>query len=202
MRRNFLGTSMSYTDTFASYPFDLHPARRQTRGANLAGNLARHSDSYYPTLSPFIPRLTTLVETSTSPPLLKFCSFALGNMAFHTSALYPPLLGAVQGLLRATSLGDAKGRANAAGALGNLARNSGECCKEMRVRRVATRLLDMVRDEEEEGSVKSIAYFSLGTLAVWRECRGEILEGGAMEIVGGGKYADRMREKLGKECIA
>ena len=48
----------------------------------------------------------------------------MGNAAFHNSSLYPQLVSAVPHLMEATRDNDDKARANAAGALGNLLRNT------------------------------------------------------------------------------
>ena len=127
------------------------------KACNLMGNLCRHSSRFYPSLAaplahPAHPsRQTTLIallieclserDTSTR----KFAAFAIGNAAFHSSALYGVLEDAVAPLARllaapAEALGplaaaarpgseaeaeEDKTRANAAGALGNLVRNGG-----------------------------------------------------------------------------
>ena len=54
----------------------------------------------------------------------KFAAFAVGNAAFHSSALYAELAAAIPALVHRLRDDDARARANAAGALGNLARNA------------------------------------------------------------------------------
>lgn len=50
----------------------------------------------------------------------------MGNAAFHSRELYPALQSCLRSLVTTLSDGDEKTRANAAGAIGNLVRNSGE----------------------------------------------------------------------------
>lgn len=60
--------------------------------------------------------------------LLFYNSFfiVVGNAAFHSRELYPVLQSCLRSLVTTLSDGDEKTRANAAGAIGNLVRNSGE----------------------------------------------------------------------------
>jgi fused-like protein len=61
----------------------------------------------------------------------KFACFAIGNAAFHNPSLYDALRPAVAPLVELLSDDEEKTRANAAGALGNLVRNSGQLCGEI-----------------------------------------------------------------------
>jgi hypothetical protein len=61
----------------------------------------------------------------------KFACFAIGNAAFHNPSLYGALCPAVAPLVELLSDDEEKTRANAAGALGNLVRNSGQLCGEI-----------------------------------------------------------------------
>ena len=53
----------------------------------------------------------------------------VGNAAFHSRELYPTLHHCIEPLTNILLDTDEKARANAAGALGNLLRNSGELCE-------------------------------------------------------------------------
>lgn len=66
-----------------------------------------------------------------SPGCRKFACFAIGNAGFHNPTLYDALRPAVGPLVKLLSDDEEKTRANAAGALGNLVRNSGQLCSEI-----------------------------------------------------------------------
>jgi len=168
-------------------------ANVRAKACNAIGNMARHSDSFYSAIrrSGVLTQLIPLCADADSA-CRKFASFAVGNSAFHSDALYPELASAIPWLLKLLDDSDEKTRANAAGAVGNLVRNSGELCGAM-VREGALRrlyaLVDGRRPELRgrdggdpvalerfvaDSSVK-IALFSLGNLAVHNECRCELL---------------------------
>ena len=101
----------------------------------------------------------------------KFACFAVGNAAFHSAVLYPHLAAAVPPLVDAMlDREDEKTRANAAGALGNLVRNSSELCGALLEHGVLRRLLEVATDDPAAGP-KRIALFSLGTISVYARCR-------------------------------
>ena len=54
----------------------------------------------------------------------KFACFAVGNASFHSKKLYPFIYPALPVLVKNLHQSDEKARANAAGALGNMVRNS------------------------------------------------------------------------------
>lgn len=90
--------------------------------------------------------------------------------AFHSLELYGLLGDSIRPLLEALDSVDEKTRANAAGALGNLARNGPQLCCDLVAAGVVTRLIRMVL-EDPEISPQRIALFSLGTLASHAACR-------------------------------
>lgn len=101
----------------------------RARAANLVGNLCRHSDVFYGRLlqSRLVPELIACC-TDPDRATRKFACFALGNAGFHSDVLYPALSPAVAPLVTLLRDEDEKTRANAAGALGNLVRNSPRLC--------------------------------------------------------------------------
>ncbi|KAJ9526297.1 hypothetical protein QJQ45_009792 [Haematococcus lacustris] len=151
----------------------------------------------------------------------KFACFAIGNAApppspspsptakpysslgapgahagFHNATLYEalrPAIGPLVGLLRSSE--EDKTRANAAGALGNLVRNSAALCGELIRAGALHALLDTAQSQDEGaqgqsmgstagsnaaapgdgGSPVSIALFSLGNMCAHRECREALL---------------------------
>ena len=68
----------------------------------------------------------------------------MGNAAFHSALLYPHLAPAIGPLVDLLSDSEEKTRANAAGALGNLVRNSSELCGQMIAAGVLDALLALV----------------------------------------------------------
>ena len=130
----------------------------------------------------------------------KLACFAVGNAGFHSAVLYAHLGPAVPALVRCLRDEDAKTRANAAGALGNLARNGPQLCGELLAHEAGAELLALARralptaalrtgQSEREGrgdaeavraaevadlAAARIALFSLGNLAAHQRC-GEVL---------------------------
>ena len=112
-------------------------------------------------------------------------------------------------LLSALDDEDDKTRANAAGALGNLVRNSSKLCEGLVRSGVGRRLMKLAREEKCDAP-RRIALFSLGTLSVYRVCRKELMRGGEVEELVGEllrvckdktslKFVERIKVKLGVE---
>eukprot|EP00741_Cyanophora_paradoxa_P004992 tig00000842_g4839.t1 len=92
---------------------------------NLLGNLCRHSAFFYDALLRH-NLLSDLIERCQDPDrsTRKFASFAIGNAGFHNDSLYDALRPCIPALVILLKDSEEKTRANAAGALGNLVRNS------------------------------------------------------------------------------
>lgn len=195
-------------------------ARAKT--CNLLGNLCRHSDAFYATLATppsaeaeaplaLLARCCADEDAATR----KFASFAVGNAAFHSRALYPQLAAALAPLCAALQDADDKTRANAAGAMGNLVRNSGELAPAMAALPVVERLASLLRPAAAaaagDRATQRIALFSLGTMAVYPATRQRILALAAPDVAQllrffgeeqappdetMQKYAARLRQKL------
>jgi hypothetical protein len=131
---------------------------------NCIGNMARHSDFFYPHLTSLIPSLISAC-LSEDTNCRKFASFALGNIAFHSGSLYGELRVSVPVLVELLSDGDEKTRSNSAGALGNLVRNSSALVSTMITRGAVEGLLSLVKSGNLDSSGR-IALFSLGNLAM------------------------------------
>jgi len=159
----------------------------RAKACNAVGNLARHSDYFYSAIQQagILQHLIPLCGDSDSG-CRKFASFAVGNSAFHSDVLYPELTLAVPQLVRLLEDPDEKTRANAAGAIGNLVRNSSELCVVMLNEGAVQGLHNLVENRRpkdndvalldrflDDSSVK-IALFSLGNLAVHGECRSQL----------------------------
>uniref|UniRef100_A0A7S3VLZ8 non-specific serine/threonine protein kinase n=1 Tax=Dunaliella tertiolecta TaxID=3047 RepID=A0A7S3VLZ8_DUNTE len=161
----------------------------RARVCNLLGNMCRHSAFFYSALDrhglvgPLIERCQD-ADKSTR----KFACFAIGNAGFHNASLYEalrPSISPLVALLRGEE--EDKTRANAAGALGNLVRNSSQLCGELIKAGALRALLDTATSGERHavgrsgpsgadgGSPIKIALFSLGNMCAHRECREALL---------------------------
>lgn len=104
------------------------------------------------------------------PSAKKFACFAVGNAAFHSDALYERLAPAVAPLVAALEDAEEKTRANAAGAIGNLVRNSGRLSGDLARRGGMAALLRLAACDLA-ASPRRIALFSLGTCCAYAPCR-------------------------------
>ena len=104
----------------------------RARVCNLVGNMCRHSGFFYSSLERH-GVLQALIErcADSDKGARKFACFAIGNAGFHNATLYEALRPAVAPLVALLKDEEEKTRANAAGALGNLVRNSGVLCGEL-----------------------------------------------------------------------
>mmetsp|Transcript_41800 Transcript_41800/g.97956 ORF Transcript_41800/g.97956 Transcript_41800/m.97956 type:complete len:1409 (+) Transcript_41800:131-4357(+) len=166
----------------------LHASVR-AKACNAVGNMARHADTCYLPMKQagVILRLLPLCSDADAA-CRKFAAYAIGNSAFHADTLYADLSPAIPLLLDLLQDNDEKTRANAAGALGNLVRNSAVLCPEMiqygalkaLCNLIETRRPTLPQDSNAverftaDQSVK-IALFSLGNLAVHLDCRAELV---------------------------
>ncbi len=209
----------SAADPASSLPSLLtHPSPSvRARACNLVGNLCRHSPAFYPALRDggLVPLLVACCGDP-DPATRKFACFALGNAAFHSDALYPELRGAPRALVALlgtaggpSAAGDAKAHANAAGALGNLVRNSGALVAPLLAARAPQALLGLASDPAADapgdaGSPAKIALFSLGNMAAHPDLAAALLGAGLLPALAAAassdplasKYAARVRAKL------
>lgn len=100
----------------------------------------------------------------------KFACFAVGNAAFHNEELYASLAPALDALVQALDDAEEKTRANAAGALGNLVRNSSALSGDL-ARCGGVSALLRVAARDTSASPRRIALFSLGTCCAYAPCR-------------------------------
>ena len=192
---------------------------------NLLGNLCKHSDTFYSflteSLEPYqfngdsedmwLARncdrlnrgndhtlLTHLIVHCKDPDsnTRKFACFAVGNAAFHSAKLYKELEKAIQFLVQVLENDEEhKTRANAAGALGNLVRNSDELCVALVDSGAPNALLSVaLRGGEDNQQPKRIALFSLGNFCVYRSCRNALLNDEGVIGGVGGAFEDLMND--------
>jgi len=137
---------------------------------NLVGNMCRHSAFFYEALDQFslLPELIQRCKDLDSNTR-KFACFAIGNASFHNSSLYKALAPSIPPLIELLSdSSEDKTRANAAGALGNLVRNSNELVKDLLKYGAIEALVKVSCDSNT--SARKIALFSLGNFCQFEEC--------------------------------
>jgi len=165
-------------------------ASLRSKACNTVGNMTRHSGTcYLPLKQAGVIQGLIPMCTDTDASCRKFAAYAIGNSAFHSDMLYADLAPSISLLSELLKDDDEKTRANAAGALGNLVRNSASLCPDIiqcGALRALCHLVDVRRpasphdrnDVERftaDQSVK-IALFSLGNLAVHLDCRAELVD--------------------------
>jgi hypothetical protein len=183
----------------------------RARAANLLGNLCRHSGKLYPDLARYgvLPALIELCGDQ-DRATRKFACFAIGNAGFHDAMLYEALRPAVPPLVSLlVSDEEDRTRANAAGALGNLVRNSNVLCRELISAGALSALINLVMQQTKQpsssssgnnkqqtqrasssnsnssgsGSALHIALFSLGNLCAHDECADALVKLGLKEAL-------------------
>lgn len=114
----------------------------RAKSCNLIGNMCRHSAYFYESIqkSDILPELIRRCRDNDSNTR-KFACFAIGNAGFHNDKLYEDLKPSISPLIELLSDQEEKTRANAAGALGNLVRNSGALCNDIIRQGALTKLL-------------------------------------------------------------
>ena len=167
-------------------PLLRHPSSSgvRARACNLLGNLCRHGDEAYPSIRE-LRMLSPLVDLcdDSDQSTRKFACFAIGNAGFHSDYLYDDLRPAVCTLVRLLQDEEDRTVANAAGALGNLARNSGELVPEMLACGAVEALLGIIKRSDSTTTAFQIALFSLGNLAAHQESRATLRQLGVEDVM-------------------
>eukprot|EP00941_MAST-03F_sp_MAST-3F-sp1_P003053 g3053.t1 len=147
----------------------------RAKACNFVGNLCRHSDSFYEDIRSLLPGVFQCCD---DPGTRKFGCFALGNAAYHSDLLYDELKSSIGVLVERLRDREDKTCANAAGAVGNLVRNSNRLCDSLMNAGAIEGLLAVVTmsDMERGLSPRRIALFSLGNLASYPQCRTHLLK--------------------------
>ncbi|DBB07857.1 TPA: hypothetical protein ACH3X3_009258 [Trebouxia sp. C0006] len=164
------------------------PAVR-ARVCNLLGNMCRHSAYFYTALDRH-SLLTPLIQRCTDEDIAtrKFACFAIGNAGFHNSSLYEALRASIGPLVSLLHDREDKTRANAAGALGNLVRNSGLLCRPLIEARALQALVEVINAPQpstprgvaaaaaDGTNPLRISLFSLGNMCAHKECADALLQ--------------------------
>jgi len=162
---------------------------------HLVGNMCRHS-FFYSSLERH-GVLQALIDgcADSDKETRYFACLAIGHAGFHNATLYEALRPAVAPLVALLKDEVEETRANAAGALGNLARNSGVLCGEL-IKAGALALLDTAATLEappsgwlgsgalgESWSPGKTALFSLGNMCKYLDCRKALLQLGIHQVL-------------------
>lgn len=156
----------------------------RSKACSAIGNMCRHSSYFYSSLAKY--HITSLLIDRCADPdkrTRKFACFAIGNAAYHGDMLYEELRRSIPLLTNVLlSAEEDKTKANAAGALSNLVRNSTRLVDDIISNGSMQALLKLVsecstvalspsrRDAVNESPLK-IALFSLGKMSAHPQCR-------------------------------
>ncbi|XP_077995717.1 serine/threonine-protein kinase 36-like [Glandiceps talaboti] len=148
----------------------------QGRGCGLLGNMLRYSNEFYGVLKSKDTIITLLLKclSHEDNDVRKTCSFAVGNAAFHDDTLYSQLSASVPILVDLLGDSTSKTRANAAGALGNLALHSGSLCKQLIKAKAVQGLLE-VACHDSQHITQETALIALRTMCKHKQLK-EILK--------------------------
>ncbi|CAH9099357.1 unnamed protein product [Cuscuta epithymum] len=156
----------------------------RAKACSAIGNMCRHSSYFYDALGQHqISSLLIDRSYDSDKRTQKFACFAIGNAAYHSDLLYDELKRAIPQLsyLLLSAVED-KTKANAAGALSNLVRNSNKLCEDIISKGAIQALLKLVadysvlalnptrKDSLHESPLK-IALFSLAKMCAHPPCR-------------------------------
>ncbi|EEF42336.1 ATP binding protein, putative [Ricinus communis] len=156
----------------------------RAKACSAVGNMCRHSSYFYGSLARH-HIIGLLIDRCADPDkrTRKFACFAIGNAAYHNDVLYEELKRSIPQLAKLLlSSEEDKTKANAAGALSNLVRNSNKLCEDIVSRGAMQALLKLVadcsavalnpsrKDAVNESPIK-IALFSLAKMCAHAPCR-------------------------------
>nr|GME13892.1 serine/threonine-protein kinase TIO isoform X1 [Ipomoea batatas] len=156
----------------------------RAKACSAIGNMCRHSSYFYDVLGKH-QIISLLIDrcADSDKRTQKFACFAIGNAAYHSDLLYDELRRAIPQLsYLLLSAEEDKTKANAAGALSNLVRNSNKLCEDIISKGAMQALLKLVadysvlalnpsrRDSLHESPLK-IALFSLAKMCAHPPCR-------------------------------
>ncbi|XP_073301385.1 serine/threonine-protein kinase TIO-like isoform X2 [Primulina huaijiensis] len=155
----------------------------RSKACSAIGNMCRHSSYFYGLLAKH-HIIGVLIDRCSDPDkrTRKFACFAVGNAAYHNDSLYEELRRVIP-QLKNLLLSDEedKTKANAAGALSNLVRNSNLLCEDIVSKGAMQALLKVVadcskvalnprKDALNESPLK-IALFALFRMCAYPQCR-------------------------------
>lgn len=169
----------------------------RAKACSAIGNMCRHSAYFYSSLGN--NRIISLLIdrcADSDKSTRKYACFAIGNAAYHNDLLYEELRRSIPQLANLLiSTEEDKTKANAAGALSNLVRNSNKLCDDIISKGALQALLKLVsdcsvaalnpsrKDAINESPLK-IALFSLAKMCAHPRCREFIRSSDLFPVIG------------------
>ncbi|KAL6291795.1 hypothetical protein ACE6H2_009305 [Prunus campanulata] len=169
----------------------------RSKACSALGNMCRHSSYFYSALAKH-QIIGLLIDRCSDPDkrTRKFACFAIGNAAYHNDMLYDELRRSIPHLANLLlSTEEDKTKANAAGALSNLVRNSNKLCEDIVSKGAMQSLLKLVadcsvvalnpgrKDSVSESPLK-IALFSLAKMCSHPPCRQFLRSSELFSVIG------------------
>ncbi|XP_027364353.1 serine/threonine-protein kinase TIO [Abrus precatorius] len=156
----------------------------RAKACSALGNMCRHSAYFYSSLARH-QIISILIDRCSDPDkrTRKFACFAIGNAAYHNDVLYEELRRSIPHLANLLQMAEEdKTKANAAGALSNLVRNSDKLCEDIVSKGAVQSLLKLIsdfavsalnpsRNDSASESPLKIALFSLAKMCAHPLCR-------------------------------
>ncbi|XP_038725728.1 serine/threonine-protein kinase TIO isoform X2 [Tripterygium wilfordii] len=169
----------------------------RAKACSALGNMCRHSSYFYSSLARH-HIIGLLIDRCADPDkrTRKFACFAIGNAAYHNDLLYDELGRSIPQLAKLLlSAEEDKTKANAAGALSNLVRNSNKLCEDIISKGALKALLKLVadcsaialnpsRNDTVNESPLKIALFSLAKMCAHTPCRQFLRSSELFPVVG------------------
>ncbi|CAK9172478.1 unnamed protein product [Ilex paraguariensis] len=169
----------------------------RAKACSALGNMCRHSSYFYNLLAKH-QIISLLIDrcADSDKRTRKFACFAIGNAAYHNDFLYEELRRSIPQLANLLlSAEEDKTKANAAGALSNLVRNSSKLCEDIVSKGAMQALLKLVadcsivalnpprKDAINESPLK-IALFSLAKMCAHPPCKQFIRSSELFPVIG------------------
>ncbi|KAK8468159.1 hypothetical protein PHAVU_007G241300 [Phaseolus vulgaris] len=169
----------------------------RAKACSALGNMCRHSAYFYSSLVRH-QIVGILIERCSDPDkrTRKFACFAIGNAAYHNDLLYEELRRSIPHLANLLQIAEEdKTKANAAGALSNLVRNSDKLCEDIVSKGAVQSLLKLIsdcavsalnpgRNDSGNESPLKIALFSLAKMCAHPLCRQFIRSSPLFPVIG------------------
>ncbi|XP_019433864.1 PREDICTED: serine/threonine-protein kinase TIO [Lupinus angustifolius] len=169
----------------------------RAKACSALGNMCRHSAYFYISLAKH-QIVSILIDRCSDPDkrTRKFACFAIGNAAYHNDVLYEELRRSIPQLANLLQIAEEdKTKANAAGALSNLVRNSDKLCEDIVTKGAIQSLLKLIsdcavsalnpsRNDSANESPLKIALFSLAKMCAHPLCRRFIRSSPLFHVIG------------------
>ncbi|CAN6882710.1 unnamed protein product [Brassica oleracea] len=150
----------------------------RAKACSALGNMCKHNEYFYTSLAEH-QIIGLLIDRCADPDkrTQKFACFAIANAAYHSDKLYEELRPSITQLANVlTSAEGDKTKANAAGALSNLVRNSNKLCEDMVSKGALQTFLKFVADcsafslNAGKKETASVSPFEIALLSLAKMC--------------------------------